>query len=230
MRRPELSWRVVDWATAMREAGRPTSASVAALFGRGAGQWRAADAINPTRAARLFAGRHIVRDLVTGSRAAQLTGARWAGFEPTPPGGKPVLADSETDFSIAHSGKWLLAVIVAGGRVGADLEAHQFAFDHPGLIRRMCTAAERETARSFEPARRRAWLAQLWTAKEAVAKLNGRGLRQDFRLLELGDRITVTGASDAIAASIAISETADPWQFTVRQLDLRQEKTIGVAR
>ncbi|MEO6826050.1 MAG: 4'-phosphopantetheinyl transferase superfamily protein [Microbacteriaceae bacterium] len=220
-----VSWSVVNWVTAMGGAGEPTAAEIAALFGKAAEHWHAVHAIDRSRAARLLAGRRVVRDLVTGGQPV-----RWAGFEPTPPMRKPALADSDLDFSIAHSGKWLLAAIVAAGQVGVDIEVHNTEFDHPGLIRRMCTVTELETARSLYGRPRRAWLARLWTAKEAVAKLTGHGLRQDFRLLELGQHVRVDDATGPIAASIATRATADTTQLTVRQPDIRQQQAVGVAR
>jgi hypothetical protein len=131
---------------------------------------------------------------------------RWAGFEPTIPGRKPVITDSEVDFSITHSAQWLVAAIVEAGQVGVDVETHTSEFDHPGLIRRMCTADELQQAQLLEPAVRRGWLARLWTAKEAVSKLDGCGLRSDFRLLQLGDRIPVGGPQHPLAASIAVRQ------------------------
>jgi phosphopantetheinyl transferase len=192
------------------DTAEPTSSSITGLFGRSAPQWYAAREISPLRAARILAGRLVVRDLVRQRQAGH-----WAGFEPTRPGQKPVMTESETDFSISHSGQWMLAAIVERGHVGVDIEIHRSQFDHPGLTRRMCTAAEHEMIRELEPERRRAWLARLWTAKEAVSKLDGSGLRKDFRQMHLGDRLPIDDAEHPIAASIASSEQFDPSRFVL---------------
>lgn len=211
------SWCAVNWTRSPSDHGDPTPSSIAELFGPGAEQWRAARAINPQRAARILAGRLVVRDLV-----AERGIARWAGFEPTAPGRKPTIAGSETDFSIAHSGQWLLAAIVSAGRVGVDVEIHTMEFDHPGLMKRMCTPAELELARQLEPEQRRAWLARLWTAKEAVSKLDGCGLRKDFRHLQVGERIPTDEVKHPIAASIAVSGPRNPSGFSLLRPQIAQ--------
>jgi len=125
-----------------------------------------------------------VRDLVT-SRLGQ----HWAGFEETPAGRKPRPRGLPgVDVSISHSGRTLLVAVVRGGRLGVDVEDEPFdAFDHPSLVRRMCTASERDRVESLPaPSRRRA-LAQAWTAKEAALKAMGAGLAIDPR------RIVVPG-------------------------------------
>jgi len=195
-----VSWCAVNWMRSPSSRGEPTRASIADLFGRGIEQWHAARAINPQRAARILAGRLVVRELVT-ERGLD----HWAGFEPTSLGRKPTMTDSDIDFSIAHSAHWLLAAIVQTGSVGVDVETHVNEFDHPGLLRRMCTADELARANELDVSARRSWLATLWTAKEAVSKLDGCGLRGDFRQLHLGDLIPVGEAEHPIAASIAIS-------------------------
>jgi phosphopantetheinyl transferase len=196
-----VSWAAVNWTRSRSRNGEPTTSSITELFGRGAEQWYAARAINPQRAARILAGRLVVRDLV-----AERGKGRWAGFEPTTQGRKPVITDSDVDFSITHSAQWLVAAIVEAGQVGVDVETHTSEFDHPGLMRRMCTADELEQAWMLDPAIRRGWLARLWTAKEAVSKLDGCGLRSDFRLMQLGDRIPVGDAEHPLVASIAVRQ------------------------
>jgi 4'-phosphopantetheinyl transferase len=169
-----------------------------ALFGKDVDRWHSALSGDPVRAARLLAGRRAVHDLVQDFGLFP-----WSGFEPTAPGQKPALSQCEADFSIAHSGELLLVAVVPSGAVGADLELHDVEFDNPALIRRMCTTSEIEALQRLEPGMRRAWLARLWTAKEAVVKRDGVGLRQDFRLLELGHEIAAEASNGLVPASIA---------------------------
>ena len=85
-----------------------------------------------------------------------------------PAGGEPVHA------SVSYSGSVVL-VALAAVPVGLDVErvaATEFAgFDDVAL-----SAAERRELREVAPAERLAVRAGLWTAKEAILKISGRGL------------------------------------------------------
>jgi phosphopantetheinyl transferase (holo-ACP synthase) len=164
-------------------------------------------ALDETRVASYLTARRWVRDIVT----VRLRRA-WSGFEATPRGVKPRLADSTLDVSIAHAGDRLLVGVVEHGRIGVDIELVASVFDQPSLARRLCTSAERRWADGLEPADRRAWLTQLWAVKESYAKALGAGLSLDFRRVDgaaLRHRVAVRGvltpASGASHAKIAVS-------------------------
>lgn len=120
------------------------------------------------------------------------TGGRpWVEPMPGPTDGRRVWA------SVSH-GRGLVAVAAStGGPVGVDVESHR-PFDTAGLARRW-----------FDPAEL-AWLAerpdplagflQLWTAKEAVGKALGTGLRNSGlrRRMPFGDGL-VPGVEPALA-------------------------------
>jgi phosphopantetheine--protein transferase-like protein len=109
----------------------------------------------------------------------------WRGLEridarskPQPVGAPPA------DVSVAHSSRHILVAACIGARVGVDVESAPFsAFGAPALQRRMSTPAETATAALLDDDERHAYLARVWTAKEAVVKATGAGLATDFRTL-----------------------------------------------
>lgn len=129
----------------------------------------------------------------------------WRGFQPAPIGSKPALANAgDADFSVSYSGAHLLVAVAHHGSVGVDLEVAPFgAFDLPALRRRMCTLAEAERASVLAPALRRRYLARLWTAKEAMTKASGTGLRTDFRTIEPAVDVPEAGQRPLFEACIA---------------------------
>ena len=95
---------------------------------------------------------------------------REAGVFPLPEvafeeGGKPVFVDSPLHFSLSHSGK-LAAVLLSDAPCGVDVEIVR-APVKDGLIRRVLTERERTEGLDFF---------DVWTRKECVGKLDGRGL------------------------------------------------------
>jgi phosphopantetheinyl transferase len=114
----------------------------------------------------------------------------WPGLALRPEGGtgpseRPRLRDRELgDVSVSHSGDLLFVAVTDAEAIGIDLEADPFgAFGSAALIRRMCTAEELGALGQRPEATRRRHLADLWTAKEARAKTDARGLAADFRTL-----------------------------------------------
>lgn len=166
--------------------------------------------LDETRVASYLTARRWVRDIVTVRLRRP-----WRGFEATPRGVKPRLADSTLDVSIAHAGDRLVVGVVEHGRIGVDVELVASVFDQPSLARRLCTPAERRRADELEGAERRAWLTQLWAVKESYAKALGAGLALDFRQLDGANlrhrdavRGVLTPASGASHAKIAVSWVA----------------------
>lgn len=81
--------------------------------------------------------------------------------------GKPALACAQLAFNISHSGGWLAVGVAASGRIGIDIETT------PALEPEM---AARILHPQDLPASGGA-LVQVWTAKEALLKAAGCGLR-----------------------------------------------------
>jgi phosphopantetheinyl transferase len=197
---------------------RPVERTASAVLGPDVERWRSLHSSNRVAASRLLASRTAVCELVSSHGLFP-----WRGFAPSVPGRKPAFAgDSGADFSISHSAGLLVVAVVVGGRVGADVEVHEDIFDRPGLVRRMCTAAELEYGASLEGSIRQKWLARLWTAKEAIAKLSGRGMRADFRSFEIGNVMAPPPPGHSVAASIAITSGGAGtrlWHPQLRRID-----------
>jgi len=88
--------------------------------------------------------------------------------------GKPYLLSRQKFFSLSHSGKY--ALLAAGDAdLGADIEAKNVCSDAISL--RVFTEEERSWA-SESPCKR---FSELWTMKESVIKLDGRGLSVGMR-------------------------------------------------
>lgn len=103
---------------------------------------------------------------VTGLSASELIFAAESG-------GKPVLTNAAVHFSLSHSGDFVLCA-VDDRPIGADIEAVRPVSQK--LIDRVCSAEER----AFVGGDGRRFL-QIWTAKEAIVKHSGVGLRGDIR-------------------------------------------------
>lgn len=91
--------------------------------------------------------------------------------------GKPYLADSEWQFNISHSGNKVLCGI-HNGAVGVDIERPRPYNDR--VAKRVCTPAEYayiggDAVRFLE----------VWTRKEAYAKLIGKGLSASLKTIEV---------------------------------------------
>lgn len=104
-------------------------------------------------------------------------------------------------FNLSHSGRYV-ACVLAPVEVGIDVQATADAVRHlsPALLARTCSPAEIEALETAgpagSPACARAFCA-LWTRKESVIKLTGRGLAEPLpNLLERHshDVVTVTTA------------------------------------
>ena len=80
--------------------------------------------------------------------------------------GKPVFTDSPLHFSLSHSGKFA-AVLLSDAPCGVDVELAREPVEER-LARRVLTERERAAGLDFY---------DVWTRKECVGKLDGRGLR-----------------------------------------------------
>jgi len=97
--------------------------------------------------------------------------------------GKPFVEDLPIHFSISHSGKFVFCA-VSDLPIGADIEIiRPVDFN---IAKRFCTEDELNYIQS-DPNR----FFELWTAKEACAKLDGRGLAaiNEFSFFEIKPRL-----------------------------------------
>lgn len=176
------------------------------------GQWVAGDAVVHWRLGRLDdASRARATADAWLREVASTAGLQaWHGIERPARFVKPRLAQAPGwDASVSHSAGHVLVATAHGVRLGADVESAPFrAFASPALRRRMCSPAEHARARRLDGVRREAYLAQVWTAKEALAKASGQGLAVDFRSLDVQPRGALGTAP--VAAHLAVLGAAGP--------------------
>ena len=98
--------------------------------------------------------------------------------------GKPYLADREDIFFNMSHCKNAVCCIVSDKETAIDITDMREV--RPAVIRRVCSEAERQIIKeSAEP--QRAFL-KMWTRKECLSKLSGRGMSQPF--IELTDELS----------------------------------------
>jgi len=111
------------------------------------------------------------------------------------PWGKPYIADHrEISFNLSHSGELAAVSLSCGGdgrlEIGLDLEKIEVGRDHIHIAERFFHPDEQELLlRSPEPERARLFT-EIWTRKEACAKMWGTGLNISFASFSaLGGRV-----------------------------------------
>ncbi len=135
-------------------------------------------------------------------------------------GKAPAVVGGGLHVSIAHSMCWV-GVAVAPVRVGVDVEAKHSFLGDDRVARVFLSDYERNVYSSLPPGLRAAWLAQVWTAKEAVLKLTGDGMRRDPREIELDftdrTRVRSTAFSPELPARCQLFDVApdDDYAATV---------------
>jgi 4'-phosphopantetheinyl transferase len=98
--------------------------------------------------------------------------------------GKPHLAEEHgLHFSLSHSGEWAL-VAAAQVPVGVDIEA-DIAGHRADLAEQFLEAATFRAWQALEVAQRGEALTLAWCAREALLKLDGRGLALNLRSIDL---------------------------------------------
>ncbi|WP_018350595.1 4'-phosphopantetheinyl transferase family protein [Longispora albida] len=125
--------------------------------------------------------REAARDLLLAAASGACgvpVAALGVGYEP---GGRPLLTGvSGLHVSVSH-GRGLVAVAVsAAGPVGVDAEA-QRSLPVAGLARRWLLPAEAAWVHGHEEAGQALAFLKLWTAKEAMGKALGLGMREGGR-------------------------------------------------
>ena len=137
--------------------------------------------LSPQRQQRIRACRH-------GADRARLAGAGWllryalsqegipvyAQQFTTSPDGKPMLVNGSLDFSLSHSGEWVLCAVSAK-RVGVDVELPRCTL---ATARRFFAPEEVAMVEALPKTAQVDALLRLWTAKEAFTKALGTGLKQ----------------------------------------------------
>ncbi len=117
--------------------------------------------------------------------------------------GKPRLASAagrEWEFNLSHAGSLVAVAIAQGVGVGIDIECRaRGATLSRGLVESLLAPEERRWVRRVAGISQGEALIDLWTAKEAVAKLLGLGLRLPFHQIVVDEpsaRTTVARVRD----------------------------------
>ena len=128
-------------------------------------------------------------------------------------------------LSISHRGDRGLAAVtlLTGARIGADLETVEPR--DPALVRQFFSGSEADRVANAGGGDVDRIVARIWSAKEAVLKALGIGLRHDTRDIVVGDESTpppgapdAWGALDTRLAPILAAEVA-PHSLTVLRRD-----------
>ncbi len=120
----------------------------------------------------------------------RLTASRFLGIPPEKvriirhPSGQPAIKGSDCFISLSHAGS-LAMCAVSSRPVGADIESPRRNAER--VCRRICRKAELDyiyASGEYDPNR----FAAVWTAKEAVLKMHGKGLGGGISTVEVADR------------------------------------------
>ena len=140
--------------------------------------------------------------------------------------GRPELADARSgiDFNVSHTrGVALIAIacgLVAGTRVGVDIEHRDREVGADRLARKFLSPREQATLADLAPDVRRQRFLRHWTCKEAMSKATGDGIAAPFRRLDVEiskpPRL-VDGPPPYLPGhwSLSYAEVPDEWLATV---------------
>jgi 4'-phosphopantetheinyl transferase len=151
------------------------------------GWLRLLDATEQDRLGRLSVEE--ARNVFVNSRGAQrVIGAHYLGLPPEEVAierdcehcgeshGRPRFAHAPIDYSVSHTGRWVLTAVVGTGRVGVDIESFDSCPEPEQVAPVVLTSGERDRFTALRPEEREAWFFRAWTRKEAAMKLTGLGL------------------------------------------------------
>ncbi|WP_193163699.1 4'-phosphopantetheinyl transferase family protein [Microbulbifer hainanensis] len=101
------------------------------------------------------------------------------------PGQKPALDNNPLYFNLSHSGHLAVCAISRSRPVGIDIELVDHAVPHDALCRKVFTPRECDALGACEETEAPRRFFEYWTAKEALMKLTGLGIRLNPRSIEL---------------------------------------------
>lgn len=104
--------------------------------------------------------------------------------------GRPRFMNADMDYSVSHSGDWVLVAVVGHGLVGVDIEQVDRRRDVAGLTRVVMSPVE---AAGPPPHGRIDAFYTAWTRKEAAMKLTGLGLAAAPNQLDVRGPLLVVG-------------------------------------
>ena len=170
-------WSTVKvWKVAAERVSTPFERLLAVLD---ADERRRARSRRTAQSQRAYAVAHVCLRQVLAAEVGAEPG-EIAFARPRDTSGKPALADrgDGLTFNLSHTGGLILVAVAYGREVGVDVEWTGRRVRAGALSKRYFGEAERsELARATDGERARCFL-QLWTCREAHAKMTGEGLRR----------------------------------------------------
>ncbi|MGE0734107.1 MAG: 4'-phosphopantetheinyl transferase superfamily protein [Alphaproteobacteria bacterium] len=153
----------------------------------------AADMLSPTERTRLARMKVPARrrEFVAGRVALRRILGRYLGVAPaavdieTMAGGKPRIAGSTLQFSLAHSRDCVAVAVARAGALGVDIEAARALLRPDRLAQTLLAPAALAAWRALPPTRQTGPLLYAWTATEAVIKALGRSLPGALRSVKI---------------------------------------------
>lgn len=134
----------------------------------------------PAKQDQLVAARALLRrrlSRLAGLPATELQFVYGADGRPGLRGGVHLADGREVDFNLSHSGVWGVLAVVAGTRVGVDVEQCRLGRDFRGIVERFYSEAELAVMSTLEDAVLPQVFYRAWAQKEAYLKAWGTGLR-----------------------------------------------------
>lgn len=144
--------------------------------------------------------------------------------------GKPYLEGSDIQFSLSHSGQWLMLAITRVALIGVDIEQPRPQRDISAIAERYFhpdeTAALQKLGAGTAQIDR---FYRLWTLKEAFFKALGTGISAGLDKIHFSWPTDTTEPPPALQAHIhpSLPPHAGPWQF--QQWQLAEDTWIGLA-
>jgi 4'-phosphopantetheinyl transferase len=141
---------------------------------------QAQDIPDPARRARFERTRSALREAL----ASRLDiPAESLEFRRTPAGKPFIINEPGCEFSISHSGEWLV-IAMGAVPVGIDIETRTPNVDVTKLAARFFSSTDAALLSSCPPHERSAHFAKQWVAKEAALKAAGSGIAQHLHKAE----------------------------------------------
>ena len=90
--------------------------------------------------------------------------------------GKPFVPNSDWQFSLSHSGDYMLCAFTRHLQLGVDVEQMRSMPDYESIAERYFADEERRQLRALPDGQHRQGFFRIWTLKEAYLKATGEGL------------------------------------------------------
>jgi 4'-phosphopantetheinyl transferase len=139
------------------------------------------------------------------------------------PHGKPNAVASIWQYSVSHSGRYVVLAFCRELHIGVDVEI-AIGSDHPPATwTAVLTPGELSNILAIDPSRQQRAFLRYWTRKEAVLKCLGTGLTVEPKLLE------VSGPAEAPVALRWPQELSEAATVSIRDLDFLPDHVSALA-